>query len=257
MGTGQVEVQGRADAQVVTDLSAVELGDTACGVGHRDNEGPGQVLVATLAIDAEGDEATPECRPGLGLAIGEAQPEGPVGVAEAEVLDGLGVVDLAALQIGEGLGGLGQGGAVVGDHLGEGLGVVDVEGDRGRKTSGSRVPRPGHHRGLAGAQQLERVAEAHPLGLHHPVDGTAPGLAGPHAVPETLGRGDHERGGVVVVERAAAHKVPAGPLEEHPRTGDQFGQVDLFFQPLHHLVGDAGHGLPPQKSFYAGVTTHW
>ena len=91
------------------------------------------------------------------------------------------------------------------------------------------------------------MAEGDPLGLHHPVDGGAADLAGPHAVPEALGRRDDERGGVVVVERAAPHQVLAGLLEGHPRAHHQLGQVHLLLQPLDLLVRDAGHGLLLKK----------
>ena len=102
-------------------------------------------------------------------------------------------------------------------------------------------------RDLTGAKKLERVADAHPLGAHHPVDRAPADLAGAHAVPESLGRGHHERGAVVLVERTAPDEVPARLLERDPASHHELGQVDLFLQPLDHLVWDAGT-LPPQKN---------
>ena len=64
-----------------------------------------------------------------------------------------------------------------------------------------------------------------------------------------LGR-DDERGGAVVVERAAADQVAPGLLQRHPRPDHQLGQVHLLFQPLDLLVRDAGHGLLLRKNWH-------
>ena len=255
VGAGEVEVQRRALSEVGKQLAAVEFGDGARGVVDRDDHGPGQVLVATGSVDAEALESAPNLRTCLAVLGREPEPERAVGVAEPEPLDGHRVVDPAAGQVGQGLGGLGERRVVVGDDLGEGLGVVALGGDRGGEVAHGADP---DHLARCddgdrvGAQQLDGVAERDPLGLHHPVDHRATGLTSPHAVPQALRGRDHQRGGAVVVERAGAHQVLAGLLERHPRPDDQGDQVDLFFQPLDDLVGDAGHGLPPSEKKFDG-----
>ena len=71
-GRGAAGVPARRS---LADLSAVELGDRAGGVDHRDDERPGQVLVATVAVDAEALQATPELpRPALVWRLGRRSP---------------------------------------------------------------------------------------------------------------------------------------------------------------------------------------
>ena len=63
-------------------------------------------------------------------------------------------------------------------------------------------------------------------------------------MPEVVPWGDDERGLPVLVERAAADQVRAGPLQLDPRRRHQGLQGHLLLQPLYLLVGDAGHGAP-------------
>ena len=64
-------------------------------------------------------------------------------------------------------------------------------------------------------QQLHRVAEAHALALHHPVDRPAADPAA-EAVPQVLRRRHDQRGRVVLVERAAADQVLAWRVSSIP-----------------------------------------
>lgn len=66
------------------------------------------------------------------------------------------------------------------------------------------------------AQQLDRMAEAHPLGFHHPVDHRATFTASTQAVPQVRRRAHHEAGGFIIVERAVADIVLAVSLQNNP-----------------------------------------
>ena len=214
---------GRARPEVLAHLAPVELGDGAGRGDHRHDDRTAQVLVARSAQHAEVDQAAAHRVALLGLLARQPVAEGPVGIAQAKARDHRRVVDLAAGQIGQGLRRVQQRGVVVVEDRGEHRLVLG--GDVERRGEPSRHRPFGHrgssarndHRGHPFAQHLDGVAEAHPLGAHHPVDDRAAHLAGPHAVPEVLGRRDHERGGVVVVERAAPDQVAPGLLERHPR----------------------------------------
>ncbi|MBK6407932.1 MAG: hypothetical protein IPF66_24750 [Holophagales bacterium] len=100
---------------------------------------------------------------------------------------------------------------------------------------------------MLGPQDLDGVPEAHPFGLHHPVDRRAAGLAGPEAVPEVLGRRHDEGGLAVVVEGAAADQVGAvAPELDAPGFGEPL-ELDLFTDALEQLVGDSRHRSPPPR----------
>ena len=250
VGTGEVEVEGGPRAQVVLQLPAVELGDRTVGADDRDDERAAQVLVPRGPEDARALETTAQLGTGLPSFVGEAEPEGAIGVAEREPLDDGRLVDPPSGEVVEGLGGLLQRGVVVGDDLREDFLVGRLDVDRWREPAHRALSdhSPGHEGDLVGAEQLDGVADAHPLGAHHPVDGRTADLAGAHAVPESLRGGDDEGGGVVLVEGTAPDQVLPGPLEGDPGSHHQLGQVDLILQPLDHLVGDTGHGASSRDS---------
>ena len=101
----------------------------------------------------------------------------------------------------------------------------------------------------AATEHLDGVAEAHPLGPHHPVDDRAAGLAGPHAVPEVLRRGDHQRGGVVVVERAAARPGRPRPSSAPPPTGSPARPGPPPSSAARSPRRGCGPRAPPPKNF--------
>jgi hypothetical protein len=74
------------------------------------------------------------------------------------------------------------------------------------------------------SQQLDRMAEADSLGLHHPVDSRPAHAASAQTVPQILRRSDDQRWRPVVMEGALAQEVRALPCQlDTPRLG----------QPLH------------------------
>ena len=182
---GQVEMARHAGPRVVREPPAVELDDLAGLVHDRDHERPVEVLVPTRAQEAELFEAAPQRRPGLAIARRQAIAERAVGEAELEVLDQLGRAETTALEIAECLRARLQRRVIVGHHLLEDLVVGRVAFDRCWQPHHCRAlhaprarRRRGDHGGI-GAKHLDRVPEAQPLGLHHPVDHRAAALAGP------------------------------------------------------------------------------
>ena len=85
--------------------------------------------------DPEAVQAAPQLGALLALLGGQAVGQGAVGVAEAEHLDRLGVVDSPGTEVSQRLGGAEEGGVVVLDHLGQGLGVAGVVPDRGSQAA--------------------------------------------------------------------------------------------------------------------------
>jgi hypothetical protein len=90
-------------------------------------------------------------------------------------------------------------------------------------------------------EELHRVAEAHALGAHHPVDHAPAGLTRPEAVPEVLARRHHEARALVVVEGAAADEIGTMPPELDARRLHQRHEVRLALEPLQLRLGDPGH----------------
>ena len=131
VGTGEVEVGRGARAQAPADLAPVELGDGACWGDHRHDERAAEVLVAAGAQHAELHQAAAQRVAVLGRLVRQPIAEGPVGIAQPEAFDHRRVVDLATGQVGQGLGGIGQGGVV-------------VVHDPGRAGLGPRPRRRGH-----------------------------------------------------------------------------------------------------------------
>jgi hypothetical protein len=94
---------------------------------------------------------------------------------------------------------------------------------------------------MVGPQQLDRMAEADPIGPHHPVDGRPARVARSHAVPEVLRRSDDQRRTAVVVERAEAMQVGPQPLQLDPSRLRQPLHRDLSLQPLDLILRDSRH----------------
>ena len=97
-------------------------------------------------------------------------------------------------------------------------------------------------------QHLGRMAEAHPLRAHHPVDHRAARLTRPQAVPEVFPRRHHEARPLVVVKRTPADQVRAVPPKLHARPLHQRHQVRLALDPLDLAVRKTRHAPPRRKA---------
>ena len=247
---GEVEMERRAGAQLVSwrDLPAVGAEGLAPLAEDRDDERAVEVLVAAVPEDSELLEPCADLLAGLAVHGGEAVAEGPVGVAEPEAVDEFGMDEASLLEIAECLRALLQRLVVVADHLAEKLAVVGVEVDGRRQLRDGRALRGverGRRREVLGPQDLDGVPEAHPFGLHHPVDRRAARLTSPEAVPEVLA-GSHDEGRLaVVVEGTAADQIrPVAPELDAPRLSEAL-ERDLLTDAPEQLVGDSRHRSPP------------
>ncbi len=104
------------------------------------------------------------------------------------------------------------------------------------------------------------MAEAHPFGLHYPVDHRAATLAGPQAVPEILVRGDLQRGLFVVVEGTEADEIRAVAFQRYPPAFGQALEGDCLFEPVELLGGIlaiSGFLLKPAKYLALLILTHY
>lgn len=247
----QVEVVRRALAQRFADLPAIQVHDPSVRVQDRHDQRPAQVFVAAVAQHPQRLQTAPHLRPGLPVGLRQAVAQRPVGVAQPEGLDQLGMGQAPALQVGQGVGRPLQGGGVVADHLVHQRRVLGRRrhGRQLRHGGGLHRPRPGpgrrprpgrDRRRIVRLQQLDRMAEANPLGLHHPGDHVA-GRVAAEAAPQILVRRHAQRRRVVLVERAASDPVFAAFLQLHPGRLDQPHQAHLRLQPLDLLVRDSGH----------------
>jgi hypothetical protein len=72
------------------------------------------------------------------------------------------------------------------------------------------------------------MAKAHALELHHPVNRPTTDLA-TKAVPQVLGRGHDQAGGIVGMKRATPGQVFAQLLQVNTSRLDQALRADLFF----------------------------
>ena len=94
---------------------------------------------------------------------------------------------------------------------------------------------------MIGPQQLHRMAEAHALGAHHPLDHVAAFAACALAVPHVFRRVDVQAGIAVVVEGAQPDQLLAAAREfDPPRLGQPLDRY-LPLQPLDHRVRDSRH----------------
>ncbi len=136
------------------------------------------------------------------------------------------------------------------DDLGQRLGVVGIAPQRRGQPPHGRACgcRPVEvASSLPGPQQLDGVAEAHPLGPHHPVDHRTTGVAGSQAMPQVLLRAHHQRRLPVLVERAETDQVGTGLAQLDTGSADEAFQGHLCLQPLDLLVGYTGHRLLLRK----------
>jgi hypothetical protein len=179
------------------------------------------------------------------LASGKRR-QSSVGEADLEAREQLGRGEASALQVLERRRRLRQPLLVVADELVEKLLVGRLVVERRRKL---RHRRRLHRTGLEVlvAEQLDRVAEADALALHHPVDDGAADAAGAEAVPEVLLRADGETRRLVLVEGAAAHERIAALLELHAEGHHQPLERDLFLQSLQFCIGKTGQIRLPSK----------
>ena len=148
------------------------------------------MLVTAAAVDADAGEPFAHHLADLARLRRDPVAERAVGEAEPEALEGLGVPEAAAFEVGDRLGRVLERLVVVADDLGQQLLVVGVEGDGGGKgaavVSVAAGRRSGHEGGISFAEDLDGVAERDAPRFHHPVDDRAALLAGAHAVPEIL-----------------------------------------------------------------------
>jgi hypothetical protein len=236
-GTRQVEMARHPGARMVREPPPVQLDDLTGLVRDRDHERPVEVLVPARPQQAELFEAAPQRGPGLAIARRQAVAERAVGEAQLEVVDQLGHAQAAVLEIAQRLGTGLERRVVVGHHVLEQLVVGRVALDRRgqprhRRALHAAGRRGGGDRGRIGAQQLDSVPEAQPLGLHHPVDHRAAPLAGPETVLEVLRRRDHQRGRVIVVEGTAPDQIGAVAGQgDAPGLGER-GHRHLALQPF-------------------------
>jgi hypothetical protein len=199
------------------------------------------MLMSTLAQHPQPLQPGADLGPGFERLLRQVVAQRAVGEAELEVVDQLGVIQAAALQVALRLGALFQLLVVVRDHLPKQRLVLGVGLDH--QPGLQRLHRGGRRRHLGTATQpLDRMAEAHPLFPHHPIHHAAAGAARAQAVPEVLLRRDHQRGLAVVVEGAQAQEVRAVTTQHHAALLDQRRQVRLALDALDLFVGDAGHG---------------
>ena len=162
------------------------------------------------AVDAEPLQLGSDLGPGAAVLLGQAKSERAIGVTQSEGVDQLGVIQAARLEVGERLRARLQARVVVLGDLVEQPLILGIEGHRrgelGHRGALHHAPACGQRR--IGAQHLHRVPERHPARLHRPVDRPAAGTAA-EAVPQVLRRGHHQRGFVVLVERARPEQVLA------------------------------------------------
>ena len=215
MRSRQIQVVRRARAQPFCDLAAVDFGDLAGGRDDRDHDRAIEVLVTGFAVQAEFLQATADVGAGLAVLLRQPQTQRPIGKAELEALDQGFIMDAALGKIAKRLRALFQPLVVIGDGFSEECGIVGIEADRCSERAHRAVLR-GRQVDFSPAQQLHRVAEAHALGFHHPVDRPAADLAA-IAVPQVLPRRHDQRGFPVVVEWAATVQVLAHRPQGHPR----------------------------------------
>jgi DNA-binding XRE family transcriptional regulator len=98
-------------------------------------------------------------------------------------------------------------------------------------------------------QQLDRMAEAHALGLHHPVDDRRTArVASAQAVPEILSRSDDQRRRPVVVERALAQQVGPCRVSLIPRASANRCTEISFFSRSTSCSGIRAIFSPPPKN---------
>ena len=126
----QVEVQGRALAQIGRHLAPVDLADVALTIAHRHHQRAGKMLVARGAQEAQALQRAPQRRPRLAGLLRQAVAERTVGEAEPEARDQRPIAEPPLLQVGERLGALHERLVVEGDHLVEQRLVVPIGAER-------------------------------------------------------------------------------------------------------------------------------
>jgi hypothetical protein len=248
----QIQVRRRAWPQVIADLAPVHPHHRPRRVDHREHDRAVEVLMAAVPQDAK--RLQPGAQLGARLAVAGRQPvaEGAVGEADAEPLQRLGLADAAAFQVAQRLRRRGQRLGVEGDHLGQQLGVARLHRHRRGQPRHRRAfrPRPPRRRRQrrSRSQQLHRVTERQTLGSHHPVDHRPARLTRPEAVPQVLGRSDHQARLPVLVERAQPHPVRPVAAQHHPPLGGQTLERHLGLEPVDLRLRNAGHAHLPARN---------
>ena len=103
------------------------------------------------------------------------------------------------------------------------------------------------------AEHLDGMAEAHPLGAHHPVDGRATRLARPHAVPEVLRRRDHQGRGCRRRGTGSIRPDRPRPSSAPPRSGSPARPGPLPFSAARSPHLRCGPRAPPPKNFQVAI----
>jgi hypothetical protein len=135
----QVQVLGRARAQVVQQLAAVHLDHVAALVEHRDYQGAVEVLVAAFSDQADLLQPGADVGAGLARLLRQPQAQRTVGHAELEGRDQLGMRQAARLEVSRRLSRGLQALVVVVDGLVQQRPVVGVEGHRRRQAAHRRA----------------------------------------------------------------------------------------------------------------------
>ncbi len=266
MRTGQIQVQRRARPQPRRHLAAIQPGHPARRVQHRDHQRARKMLVPARPIHPQPLQPRPQLRPLATPLVRQPQAQGPVGEAQPEGRDRLGIGDAACFEVRQRRRRARQARLVVADHPVQHRPVVLVQrhrhgqfphrrrrggssGGEGRMVRNRAIWHWATRRGqaLLLAQQLDGVAEADAAPLHYPVDRPA-GRAAAEAVPEVLGWRHHQRRLGIRVQRAQPHQVTTPPRQRHPVGRHQLGYRHPRLQPLQLRLGHPRHaGSPPTK----------
>ena len=216
------------------DPPSVKLHDIALDVAHRHHQTAVQVFASGLAIYAEGFEPFADLRALLAVLAGDPQAERPVGQPDAEALPQLRVIEAAAFEVVAGRFAFVSRktrGLVVRDLLQQLPSLRRVlqrtRQARHRQPASLGFLRRVLESGLAAVgQQLEGMAEAHPVEALHELDRVARRpAAARHAAEKPLPRRrDQVRRLRVVVKRAKPGPVRSLLPQTHSARLDQRNQ---------------------------------
>ncbi|MCZ7590618.1 MAG: hypothetical protein M5U15_00020 [Kiritimatiellae bacterium] len=135
--SGQVQMMGRAFAQALGDLAAVDFGHVAAFVEDRQHQRTVKVFVSGFPEQAQRLQPRPDRRAVLPVLVRQPQAQRPVGEAEPEAVDGLLVVQSPPPQVVQGGGRFQESFVVVVHHLAHERRVVRLR-DRTAGRAGAR-----------------------------------------------------------------------------------------------------------------------
>ncbi|CCW17159.1 hypothetical protein EBBID32_14980 [Sphingobium indicum BiD32] len=247
MRTRQVEMIGRALAQIVPDLAAVEVDHDARPVADRHHQAPAQMLMAAVAQHAEPLELAPHVCARLAVLLRQTVAQGAIGKAKAEGVDQIRMGEATLFQIGQRLRVGTQRTAIIVRHIAQQRAVLGRRQHRQLGDGRSR-DRGGVGRGhIIAPQQFDCMTEADAFAFHDPVYGATTHVAA-EAVEQILRHRHHQRRRIIVMEGALRHHVAAAFRQLHARCLDQPDQANLCLQPLYLRIRYACHGGCLQKA---------